>query len=116
MTKTTYRRYATLLFAFFALICLLPQGAKAQSSSWLEQNLSNVKIDDLTDDQISSAIKQFQSAGHKVEEMGDVAAERGLPPEEVVKLKDRVAKLELRSVNLEEASNQKIEGERLISE
>ncbi len=76
-----------LLLLFFVGIITF-QSAKAQSVN--QQNFSNVRVDELTDDQIRQIIKQIQSSGLPESQLEQIAASRGMQPAEVAKLRARV--------------------------
>ncbi|WP_017258035.1 polysaccharide biosynthesis/export family protein [Pedobacter arcticus] len=75
-----------LLFLFVGLV--LSQRVAAQSIN--QQNFSNVRVDDLTDDQIRQIIKQIQSSGLPDSQLEQIASSRGMQPSEVAKLRARV--------------------------
>ena len=57
------------------------------------QNISGVKVDDLTDAQIKSILAQGQSQGLGIEEGEQIALGMGLSPEEAAKFKARIASM-----------------------
>src|SRR5690606_34670035 len=57
-------------------------------------DLSNVRIDDLTDDQIRAYLKQAETSGLSESQMEAIARERGMPTTEIQKLRDRIANLD----------------------
>ena len=57
------------------------------------QNLTGVKVDDMTDAQIKSILAQGQSQGLSIEEGEKMALGMGLSPEEAAKFKARVAQM-----------------------
>src|SRR5690606_12204518 len=57
-------------------------------------DLSNVRIDELTDDQIRAYLKQAESSGLSESQMEAIARERGMPSAEIQKLRDRIANLD----------------------
>lgn len=82
------------------LLCLLigvlfSSQIKAQSLN--QQNFSNVRVDDLTDDQIRQIIKQIQSSGLPESQLEQIAAARGMQPSEIAKLRARVTALSAKS-------------------
>lgn len=81
--------FVAVLILFFSLnaVAQVPVGIDPN-------NLSNVKIDNLTDDQIRLLIRQADGSGMTVEEGAKMAQQRGLPVAEVQKLKDRIAKIQ----------------------
>jgi len=54
------------------------------------EDLSNVKVEELTDDQIRRFVVEADRLGMKDEQIEDLALQRGMNPVEIVKLKDRV--------------------------
>jgi protein involved in polysaccharide export with SLBB domain len=77
-------------FIFLAFVTLvIPQ-------SFAQQNIdvSQVKVDDLTDDQIQELINRAQQAGLSTDQFIEMAQLRGMPSEEVEKLKNRVSQLD----------------------
>ena len=83
-----------LYISFFGLF-FLSQHIIAQGIN--QQNFSNVRVDELTDDQIRSFLKQVESSGMSQDQLEQVAGARGMKPEEIQKLKVRVAKLQDKS-------------------
>ncbi|MEC3879549.1 SLBB domain-containing protein [Parapedobacter sp. 10938] len=57
-------------------------------------DLSNVRVDDLSDDQIRSYLKQAEASGLTENQMEAIARERGMPPMEIQKLRERIANLD----------------------
>jgi polysaccharide export outer membrane protein len=57
-------------------------------------NLSTVKVDELSDDQIKLILKNSGTSGISIEQGSAIAIQRGLPASEVEKLKLRIAKLQ----------------------
>lgn len=56
-------------------------------------DLSNVRVDDLSDEQIRTYMQQAEAAGFTEADLADMALQRGMPPGEIQKLRDRIAKL-----------------------
>lgn len=79
---------ATLLFLFCLVIC---QDIYAQT------NYSDVKVDDLTDAQVRQLMQRAESVGYNDVQLEQMAAAQGMKPDEVGKLRIRVAKI--RKVN-----------------
>jgi protein involved in polysaccharide export with SLBB domain len=77
-----------LLFSLIFSLTLLSNNLQAQSFN--QQNFSNVRVDDLTDDQIRQIIKQIQSSGLPESQLEQIAASKGMQPGEVAKLRARV--------------------------
>jgi len=57
------------------------------------QNLSTIRVDDLSDDQIRSFLRQVESTGLSEAQLEQVAQARGMRPEEIKKLRERVDKI-----------------------
>jgi len=72
-----------LLLTLFLFACV---GVHGQTM----EDLSNVKVEELTDDQIRRFVVEAERLGMKDEQIEDLAMQRGMSPVEVVKLKDRV--------------------------
>ncbi len=60
----------------------IPQG--------IPQNLSNINVDELSDNQIRQMLQQAQSAGLTDQQLYQQAANRGMPPDQVNELQKRV--------------------------
>jgi len=77
------------LFALFFVIGIsLPLFSQVNT-----QNLSNIRIDELSDDQIRSFVRQAESSGMGDAQLEQMAKARGMKAEEVQKLRQRVEKL-----------------------
>lgn len=74
-----------------AIIIFLAIPSFAQNNS--QQNFSNVRVDELSDDQIRQFIRQVESTGLTDAQLEQVAAARGMRPEEIQKLRARVDKI-----------------------
>jgi protein involved in polysaccharide export with SLBB domain len=66
----------------------------AQKKSISMQNISEIKVDELSDDQIRQFIAEFKNSGYSINQLEQIATQRKMPVEEVKKLKERVEKLE----------------------
>lgn len=82
------------------LICVLigilsSNPIKAQSVN--QQNFSNVRVDDLSDDQIRQIMKQIVSSGMSESQLEQVATARGMQPSEIQKLRARANALNAKS-------------------
>jgi len=73
--------------SFFGLF-FLSQHIIAQGIN--QQNFSNVRVDELTDDQIRQIIKNITSSGMSEAQLEQIAAARGMQPSEVQKLRARL--------------------------
>lgn len=58
------------------------------------QNISEVKVDELSDDQIRQFLAEFKNSGYGINQLEQVAGQRKMPPAEIQKLKQRVEKLD----------------------
>lgn len=63
---------------------------KTKGQNVNQQNFSNVRVDELTDDQIRQIIKQVESSGLPESQLEQMAAARGMQPAEIQKLRARV--------------------------
>ena len=57
------------------------------------QNLSNVRVDELSDDQVLAFMRQVESSGMGEAQLEQIAKARGMNPAEVGKLRARLDKL-----------------------
>lgn len=57
------------------------------------QNLSNIRVDELSDDQVRSFLRQAEASGMSEAQFDQMSQARGMRPEEIKKLRDRAAKL-----------------------
>lgn len=80
-----------LLFFIWSLISILPKEADAQSL----QDISSIKVDDLSDQQIQLLVKRAEDAGLSESELIQMAQVRGVPQEEINKLRERLESLAL---------------------
>ncbi|MFC5285198.1 SLBB domain-containing protein [Pedobacter alpinus] len=76
------------LFLFLLTGIMFSHHAQAQSIN--QQNFSNVRVDELTDDQIRNFIKQVQSSGLPESQLENMALSKGMQPSEIAKLRARV--------------------------
>lgn len=88
------------LFLPFLLVVLISdvQSAKAQSPLSM-QNLANVDVNSLSDDQITKLLQQAQSSGMTEAELEDQALQRGMPPDQIALLKQRISQLSSANLN-----------------
>ncbi|MDB5013283.1 MAG: polysaccharide export protein, partial [Daejeonella sp.] len=80
-----------LKFCFICLLVITSVNSFGQSIS--SQNLSSVKVDDLSDDQIRSFIQQVEATGLTEAQLEQVASAKGMKPGEIQKLRARVDKI-----------------------
>lgn len=57
------------------------------------QNLGNVRVDELSDDQVRAFMRQAEASGMGDAQLEQIAQARGMRPEEIKKLRERVEKL-----------------------
>ena len=77
------------LLAFLILVSIsLPVMAQVNP-----QNLNNIRVDELSDDQVRSFMRQAEASGMGDAQLEQMAQARGMRPEEIKKLRDRVDKL-----------------------
>jgi protein involved in polysaccharide export with SLBB domain len=91
MNRTTVR-----LILFFCL-SVIWIGSSAQQRNISMQNISEVKVDELSDDQIKQFIAEFKTAGYSINQVEQIAAQRKMPVSEVQKLRARIAQVESKS-------------------
>jgi protein involved in polysaccharide export with SLBB domain len=92
LSNTNIKRIV-LLFSIFHF--LFSAQLHAQTTTGIDpNNLSAVRIDELSDAQVMSIVKQGEASGLTIEQAQAMAAKRGLPTSEVQKLKDRVTKIQ----------------------
>ena len=72
-----------------ALMVLASPSLFAQNS----QNLSNIRVDELSDTQIRQFIRQVEAQGLSEAQLEQVATARGMAPSEIAKLRERVDKI-----------------------
>ena len=82
-----YNQLFTLLFIFLSVF------AYAQSQGLSMQNLSTVNVEQLSDDQINQFWVQAQAGGVNLSSLETMAKQRKMPPQEFLKLKNRIEKL-----------------------
>src|SRR5690606_18872469 len=101
-------RFSVIRFsAFFCLFLIAGlsaiRPAYGQQANILDQNLSQVKADELSDAQVRQIVQQVKASGKSIEGLDQLMLDRGMAPEEVSKLKVRVERLTAADMNLEEA-------------
>ena len=74
------------LFTFLFLV-------QVNASAQVIEDLSTVKVDELTDDQIRRFMIEADRMSLKDEQLDQIAFQRGMNPDELVKLKDRIKSL-----------------------
>ena len=88
MNKTTVR-----LIIFFCLSVVWIK-VSAQQKNISMQNISEIKVDELSDDQIKQFVAEFKTSGYSVNQIEQIAIQRKMPATEAQKLKARIQKLE----------------------
>ena len=83
------------IYLFILLLWFKAVPSFAQSIT--QQNFSNVRVDELTDEQIKQIIKQVESSGLSEAQLEQMAAARGMQPSEIQKLRARVEALKSKS-------------------
>jgi len=81
-----------VLFVLFTILFCSNQ-LQAQNSLFDLQNLSQVKIDDLSDNQLIAAYQKAMESGITESQLYKMVAEKGLPDVEIKKLRDRLQNL-----------------------
>ncbi|MFC3199223.1 SLBB domain-containing protein [Parapedobacter deserti] len=76
------------------LVCLGIFGGGSYGQSINSSDLSNVRVDDLSDEQIRAYLRQAESSGLSESQMERLALERGMPPAEIQKLRERIERLD----------------------
>lgn len=77
------------LLAFLILVSIsIPVIAQVNT-----QNLSNIRVDELSDDQVRAFMRQAEASGMGDAQLEQIAQARGMRPEEIKKLRERVDKL-----------------------
>lgn len=79
-----------VFFLFFSLSVVY---SVAQQSNISVKNLSNVKVDELSDDQIKQFMGEFKNSGYSVEQIEKIAIQRKMPTTEAQKLRARIEQI-----------------------
>ncbi|WP_194973555.1 SLBB domain-containing protein [Aquiflexum lacus] len=88
------KKITGILVLAFSLLWIFPQNIHAQSIS----DISNIKVDDLSDAQIRELIRRANEAGLSEFELIQMARLRGVSEVELEKLKERVEKMDISAV------------------
>mgnify|MGYP000197400874 CR=1 FL=1 len=80
------------LFNLLALLFFVGIGIPTLAQVNL-QNMGNVRVDELSDDQVRSFMRQSEANGMGDAQLEQIAQTRGMRPEEIKKLRDRVEKI-----------------------
>ncbi len=86
-------RIKYLLYTLFFTLILFAKQTIAQGISM--NDISNVKVSQLTDEQITQAWKKIQDMGVSEQDAYKILIQKGMPPDQVEALKDRVTLLGL---------------------
>jgi len=78
------------ILTFFLLAMVMLVAAPTYAQKPTQQDFSNVRVDDLTDAQIRTIMKQVAATGMGDEQLEKVAAARGMSNTEITKLRQRV--------------------------
>ncbi len=92
--RNSLKRYFSLTLLVIALILPPDINAQSQRVDFNINNLSNIRVDDATDDQIRQFIARARSSGMSEQDLEAAAISRGMPYSEVLKLRERVSALE----------------------
>ncbi len=87
-----------------SLLILLVLAVPAFSQNISQQNFSNIRVDELSDDQIRQFIAQVEASGLSEAQLEQVAAARGMNSTEIQKLRQRVDQIRKKDQN---SGNQK---------
>lgn len=80
-------KFGTWVLLFFFTLFVFDVAAQSMA------DIQNIKVDNLSDSQIEQLIKRAESAGINETQLEAYALERGMPPMEVAKLRDRIRQL-----------------------
>lgn len=104
-------------YCLFGLLLFVALPASAQAPD--VQDLSTVKVDELSDVQVRQFMSQVQAAGLGDAQLEQIAIARGMPTTEVAKLRTRVERLKRQDAASikrdDEATAQKKDGERQVN-
>ena len=84
------KKALSLLLVVFSIICLSPNILTAQIDGINPGNIQNLDVNSLSDQQLMNFYRQFQNSGYTIEEVGNIARARGLPPAQVQQLMTRL--------------------------
>lgn len=80
------------------LTVLTTPTALSQTRTMTEVDLSNIRVEDLSDQQIKNYIQQAQAAGLTIEQLEAAATARGMSQSEVIKLRNKIDSLQYTQV------------------
>ena len=93
-------RFKYLLYILFFILTIFVKQAAAQGMSNIDY--PNFKVSNYTDEQLTAAWKKFQDSGLSEEEAYKMLLQKGVPPDQISALKDKVTLLGL---NKKKATN-----------
>lgn len=82
-----------VLFGCLLATALVVPGLSSVAQNINQQNFSNIRVDELSDDQIRQFVKQVESSGMSEAQLEQVAMARGMSSSEIQKLRQRVEKI-----------------------
>jgi len=82
------------LIFVFALLLITVISHGQQESDLSKQDISKIKVDELSDDQVKSFIDRAEQSGMTEQQLEEAALARGMQPSEIAKLRDRVEKIQ----------------------
>ncbi|TDQ16969.1 protein involved in polysaccharide export with SLBB domain [Algoriphagus boseongensis] len=91
------------LWYFFILLCALTWSSPEAYSQQV-QDVTSIKVDELTDAQIEELVRRAQEAGLSTSEFLQMAQLRGMPSVEVEKLRSRIESLNLDAGTMRESN------------
>lgn len=100
-----FRRYHFIgIVSFLAIICNICNSYQVLGQTIVGNDLSQVRVDDLSDEQILVYIRQAEAMGLSEMDVTQVARQRGMPSSEIEKLRTRISALQTLSVSKEQGS------------
>lgn len=96
-------RFLKIISALAILILpAIPNTIHAQQSELAKVDFSTIKVDKLTDAQVKQFINRAKSTGMTMQQLEAQAISRGMPYSEVLKLRERIASIDLEKDNTKE--------------
>ncbi|UKJ08223.1 SLBB domain-containing protein [Solitalea lacus] len=89
----TFFRFLKVVSFLLVLTLFFSSNVLAQDAGLTMQNLSTVKVDNLTDDQIRQFMAQAQKSGFTETQLEQLAMQKGMPATELAKLRERITRL-----------------------
>jgi protein involved in polysaccharide export with SLBB domain len=81
--------FKSVIFLFVLTLSSIPLATRAQQTD----DLSNIHVDELTDDQVRQMVAELDRQGISEDQMEQTATARGMNPVELVKLKNRISSI-----------------------